>query len=607
MRKYFTLILFTLSTIFIYSQEGNKVVERDGKKYYEYIVEVGDGVWGISKKFEVSQTDIYKLNPSAEKGLSVGQVLLIPVKEVIAQTDTVSAGASSGLKHVVLKGQTLYSIARIYGLSVEQLLEMNSSLENNIKIGDELIVSKRTIHATEEGTKEDTKYFTVEHNVQRRETLYSISKKYGVQIHEILALNPKLENGLRRGDVIVVSNDPNMRVVEHTDVSKETETVVDSDFTPVVEPKAKVEEIIDETPKKAVCEMKVVNDTVEFVPSEDVINVAVLLPFMSNAKYVNSSARTYIEMYKGMLLSMNKMKSAGGKYNVYTYDTQKSVHVLDSLFQLEMLRNADVIIGPAYPEEVPMVLNFAKSRNIPCILPFANKVADEYRYDNLLQFNPSLSNIVDDLYKEMFTNNNVKYILARTERCTNKGAVFADLMKANFVSHNAPYTELVINHENVDTLVSLVGMDSVVVLFGNSDRNQMIPLLKKVKDLNLNRMSIFGFDNWKSDALSICPNTYYYSVFNTQVDVTEFEFEYLNWFGSRTKNMSRAFDIFGYDIFSLAMDIVTAPKSNFYTNDISSELYLYTVPKLEYTNMKGYMNVRYYVYRCYGLEEQLVR
>ncbi len=609
----FIIVSLIFQVVIAQEQTSYNVVEQEGVKYYEYVIEVGDGVWGISKKFDISQTDIYKANPWAELGLKVGQVLLIPVMNENISINT-STKNETDLVHVVLQKQTLYSISKIYGVTVDKLIELNPWADNGISVGDEIVISKKESGEEEVESSAEAVDLVITHEVMRKETLYSISKMYKIQIHDIISQNPQVEeSGLKIGMILEIrKGDSEVDKVRNTEANKEdVETVspVESKISRRLKNKLLSEK---EDARSAVIAPVVLDtvveqeDTMSVVAvskfSETPLNIVVLLPFMADAQYTNISLKKYVDMYKGMLLSMEHQKKSGRSFIVNTYDTKKSKEVLDSLFTLKEVQEADMIIGPAYAEEVPFVLNFTKEKNIPCLVPIANNIADEFKYDNLVQFNPTLQNIVDDIYSDMFRNKNVKYIFAKTERVKNKGSFISQLLENKFKAENLEYSEFIISHDNVDTLTTLVAQDSAVLVFANSDPNQVKPLLQKINRLNLSRMSVFGYDNWKKEVLSMRPNTYYYSVFNDMADLTTYEFQYNKWYGYKEPNTVRAYDVIGYDIFTLAMDILVEPKASLYTNDISEDSYLQTVPNLYYENNKGYMNVRYYIYKFDGTQ-----
>jgi LysM repeat protein len=179
---------------------GTPKVTVSGTEYYKYTVEKGIGLYRIAINFGVSQDDIIKANPSAAQGLAEGQTLLIPMATNISK-------AQVGITHTVEKGQTLYSIAQKYAVSVAAITERNPSVQEGLKEGMVLSIPQGEDFRTESlGTRTDTKGYTL-HTVQEKETLYGIGGKYNIPVEQILNDNPGLhDSGLQAGAVVRIKN-----------------------------------------------------------------------------------------------------------------------------------------------------------------------------------------------------------------------------------------------------------------------------------------------------------------------------------------------------------------------------------------------------------------
>lgn len=108
----------------------NKV---NDKLHILYLVEPGETIYGISTKYGIPVSDLLEINPELENGLKVGQVIQIPYQpELKAKTPDANT-----IVHKVQAGETLYSIARKYNTSVNELMRMNNM---QLKAGQELVV-----------------------------------------------------------------------------------------------------------------------------------------------------------------------------------------------------------------------------------------------------------------------------------------------------------------------------------------------------------------------------------------------------------------------------------------------------------------------------------
>ena len=127
----------------------------DGVVVYRYTVQKSEGLYRISKNFDVSQEELVRLNPILKtEGLKFGQVIYVPVKgaervvtasatpatAATAASATADSASVSVIKHVIQPKETLYSLSRRYGVSVAQLEAANPELSKNLPIGAVLLI-----------------------------------------------------------------------------------------------------------------------------------------------------------------------------------------------------------------------------------------------------------------------------------------------------------------------------------------------------------------------------------------------------------------------------------------------------------------------------------
>ena len=149
-----------------------------------YIVQMGDTLYGISKQFGVSVEELKLENDLIGNILSVGQVLRIPTLETTAL-------------YVVKKGDTLYAIAKKYGISVNGLMRLNNLSSANLDIGQVL-----RIPINGNNNLDDYIVYTVKVG----DNLYSIAKRYGVSVDDIVTLNNLSSNLLSIGQQLKIPN-----------------------------------------------------------------------------------------------------------------------------------------------------------------------------------------------------------------------------------------------------------------------------------------------------------------------------------------------------------------------------------------------------------------
>ena len=164
-------------------------------RYTKHQVTAKETLYSISKQHNISVEELKNANPEIEKlGLREGQELNIPSSAALVEKKVVFDGKF----HEVQSQETLFSIARLYNVSVGDLDELNTeSLKNGLKIGQKIEIpnKKKTI----DGRARVINKETVFHEVKAKETKYSISKKYGITIEQLEMQNPDIINGLTIG------------------------------------------------------------------------------------------------------------------------------------------------------------------------------------------------------------------------------------------------------------------------------------------------------------------------------------------------------------------------------------------------------------------------
>lgn len=149
--------------------------------YDTYIVQPLDTLYGISNKFGVSIDEVRNINNLSSDILTVGQMLLVPKGYDIVDTDIIN--------YVIKSGDTLYSIANKYGVSVNDLMQINNLISDNLTIGQILKIPYQ----------EATVY-----TVKNGDTLYSIARKYNISVDELKEKNNLSNNIISVGQVLNV-------------------------------------------------------------------------------------------------------------------------------------------------------------------------------------------------------------------------------------------------------------------------------------------------------------------------------------------------------------------------------------------------------------------
>lgn len=137
-----------------------------------YTVKPGDTLYGISNQFGVSVTELAELNNIKGSLLNIGQVLNIPTKE--------GNNPNNMFMYTVKKGDSLYSIAKKYNTTINEIIKLNYLKNNNLSIG-------QVLRIPETYTKEEELVLPnyINYTVKKGDTLYSIAKNYNVSVDTI--------------------------------------------------------------------------------------------------------------------------------------------------------------------------------------------------------------------------------------------------------------------------------------------------------------------------------------------------------------------------------------------------------------------------------------
>ena len=155
----------------------NIPVTSDGETY---IVKSGDSLWSIAKRYGVSIDDIKKANNLSSNLLNIGQVLIIPSEEEPPEI-------GDFIVYTVSSGDNLYKIATKYNLTVDDLVNYNDLATTNLSIGQQLLIPVQK-------TSETQTYI-----VKSGDTLYSIASKYGISVNTLKNYNNLTTNVLGIG------------------------------------------------------------------------------------------------------------------------------------------------------------------------------------------------------------------------------------------------------------------------------------------------------------------------------------------------------------------------------------------------------------------------
>lgn len=560
MKRILLCAMFVLVGMAMSAQTLNyPIVQVDGKNYYSYTVEPKDGLYAISRKFGVSQADLHACNKGLESGLTIGQIILVPVVGPVAKDNA----AGSFVTHEVLPKQTLYSLSRQYGVSVDELIANNPESKSGLTVGMLLKIPVKTPQVTKQTVKapvptppvvtkpapkvekeEKAEAPKRTHVVQRKETLYSISRQYDISVEELTRANNI--TSIKVGQELII---PMPQKQEQTE-------------TTIEEPSIKVVENPTMAVKKG--DLDLINNPQPVKPAAqnpNALRIAVLLPFMLETPYIDASVNYFWDFYRGILLGLNEVKKSGISVDLYTFDIEKNQGTLDSVLRLPVLKTMDLIIGPAYSNQVAAVSRFSRDNRIHMVVPFTSKIELDDSHEFLLQFNPSqdvLLPLVAQTMVDRFSSSN--FIIARFTGKQDKANALADEVIKALAAKRKTYRELQLSTSNVDTLKTLAGRNKTLLFLATTRLDVVSSLLPQIETLGLPALQIWGFEDWKQ-WVNFHEGTYYYSLFKKK-DTSAYQANYKKWYGELSPINIPMYDLIGYDLINYTTAALKAKRKN---------------------------------------------
>ncbi len=172
-----------------------------------HIVKEKETIYGIAKNYGIAVDIIQDANiKTLENGLKIGQKLIIPDKKTVSriQNEDPPSYDLNTAKHTVLAKESLFSIARLYNVSVQDLDFNNFEvIKNGLQIGQ--VISIPNKKKTLSGQARIINAETIFHIVLAKETKYSITKQYGISIEQLESQNPEIISGLNEGTKLAIN------------------------------------------------------------------------------------------------------------------------------------------------------------------------------------------------------------------------------------------------------------------------------------------------------------------------------------------------------------------------------------------------------------------
>lgn len=436
--------------------------------------------------------------------------------------------------HTVDKGQTLYSISRMYQKSIQEIIALNPGCEKKLSIGQELRIPQTpaTSNTTTDANDNKPRY----HTIQTGETLYRLGKKYGITPLEICEANPGLNiSNFRAGEVILIpagkqsvtvaTNTEN--IAEKQEDKQQTEQTIRTThkvekgetFYGIARKYGITEAELRAANPEAASKNKLKRKTILNIPypakkveprknpveitNREIFNrieerkdsitattatdkatrVAVILPFLLDS-YAPGEQSRMVEYYQGFLMAVERLKKYGYSYDIRTYDSGPESKDLSWLTSSGELDNLDLIIGALYPDHNKQLAKYANEKEIPLVIPFTSKEDEIFSNPMVYVVNTLQSYFFSEVIEHFtykFPNANVIFVSDSTK--SNKKEFIAALTEG-LDRKSIPHTTIdidVIKEAATATLSIEEEKDTVVIekfktVMDEGKENIFIPL-----------------------------------------------------------------------------------------------------------------------------------
>ncbi|MEL5892521.1 LysM peptidoglycan-binding domain-containing protein [Bacteroides sp. GD17] len=508
-------------------------VAQENQSYFLHTIEKGQSLYSIASMYGVSQSDIVKLNPGSDEKIYIGRTLRIPRSAANVQKETY---------HTIEAGETLYRLTVKYNVSAKAICDANPGLSaENFRIGQVIRIPSTAEAGT--ATPEATSNTPVVssnipgpvesrcrdmHKVKRKETVFSISREYGISEAELIAANPELkgEDKIKKGTFLCIPYP-----------KAQAEQTTQSQLPPTDS------ELFRENRK----------ETERF----STIKAAIILPFLDG---VSKDESAMVEYYEGLLMAVDSLKRTGTSIDLYAYNSGPERSSLNSILGKSEMKDMDIIFGPLYQQHIKPLAEFAKKNDIRLVIPFTSKDNTVFQNPAVYQINTPQSYLYSEVYDHFvrqFPNANVIFIEA--SQGSKDKAEFIKGLKDELRNRSIP----------MKTLKEDVAVESLKTVLRNDRENIFIPtsgsdltLIKILPQLTLlvreqpeSRIHLFGYPEWQTytkDHLEAFfeLDTYFYSSFYTNnllPAAINFTKNYRRWYGKDMDERYPKFGMLGFD------------------------------------------------------------
>ena len=446
--------------------------------------------------------------------------------------------------YVVQPKETVYSLSNKLGITPEQLIAANPSVADGLKAHSMLYFP---VNDAERHDRVES------HIVQKGETIYGLSKRFGVSTEELIAQNPSLrDSGLKAGQTVTVTipsaipqgGAPAASTVPAAMNTAHEPAVVTTPVTPAPQPQ----------PQHAVAT----------APQEQrPLGIAVMLPFMLSQEKPDKAANRYTEFFKGILLAADTLRNEGAPVSIYAFDTAGSMDTVKAILRRPELRRTSLIIAPDNEEQLAEIARWGRDNDVAVLNTFA--VRDKLHLTNpaVMQMNVPHEIMYDmaiDGLTERFPGHSI--VIVKRAGGPEDHSEFIDELRARLAQKGVSPIDLTFTDKlQASDLKALPAGKAAVfipVSGKQAELNRIIPALSDLKEAAAmpDDVLLFGYPEWitfRGETLAgmqKLATTVYSRFYNDpeSIDTRNVEESFNRWFGTPMEPGQPRQGLMGFDV-----------------------------------------------------------
>lgn len=499
---------------------GELLPQGDKEEAFIYhTVKPKETMYALKKQYNLEIPEIVKHNPALESGvLPIGSVVRIPVRQKSEQAIVVDSSTDEKVEddlylyHRIVAGETLYSIAAHYRAKAPEIEQANSAVNpDDLPIGYLVRIPKSSLKTGFEKTVTGKDGLFILHKAKRKETIFAISKRYNVDMDILEKVNANVDLGnLKKGTTVQIPTQEwfEQYFMRHVD-----------------------EEVTDEGPIDNLHDWKAATcGTYDYTLEKPLLRVAMLLPFAveesrkvniiteekdgesiekeREEKIISYKSKVFVEFYQGALLALDSLKKEGVNVELFVYDTAPDSNKVNAILAKPEMAYVNLIIGPAYPQNLTAVSLFAKKHDIPVVYPFSTRNPELENNSKLFQVSPVDTLLFKEMSQEIIPQiEGKRVVMIRTENGSSAYEnQFSEMLKEKIYlesfkkGEHPDFVEYKFKQDDLASLERMLSLEkeNVVIIpsIEEAQVNRIVTTVKGAAEKTKAAVTLWGQPEW---------------------------------------------------------------------------------------------------------------